>query len=232
MVVENMPVSALVRYNNNAKEHTPEQIAGIAKSIKEFGFRQPIAVDRDNVIVIGHGRLLAAKELGLKEVPVTVIDDLTDDEINALRLVDNRLNESAWDFSALEAELMSIDSIDMTDFGFEPISEEEVENVARQPETPQERAWRERVEEYTPILNRPEYNTPAPPREAPDAWRAGNTAHVEYTRQMPLQATADYRDTGHTDVQGRTVVGEQSLIEAEPERIYRYTCPRCKHRFN
>lgn len=218
MKIEYMPVSRMVRYNNNAKIHTPEQIRAIAKSIERFGFRQPVVVDRNFVIVIGHGRVLAAKELGLREIPVTVADDLTDDEINALRLVDNRLNESVWDFSALESELSSIAGIDMSDFGFEPPSESEIEQVMQQPmtapETAPETVAYDFEEEYT------------------DSPETGVHSPAEPYTGSNLQATNDYRDSGYRDAQGRQVVGERSLIEAEPERAYRFVCPRCKHRFN
>ena len=110
----------LVPYEHNAKMHPDSQVKQIAASIKQFGFRQPIVVDGNNVVVIGHGRLLAAKELGLKEVPVVRADDLTDAQIKALRLADNKTNESAWDFTELEAELDDLKlDFDMAEFGFE-----------------------------------------------------------------------------------------------------------------
>ena len=111
----------LIPYENNAKVHTPEQVKRIANSIKAFGFQQPIVVDKDNTVIIGHGRLFAAKELMLDTVPVVRAEDLTDDQVKALRLADNKLNESPYDFSKLEAELaeLSIDGFDMEQFGFE-----------------------------------------------------------------------------------------------------------------
>ena len=94
----------------------------IANSIREFGFRQPIVVDADNVVVIGHGRLMAAKKLGLESVPVVRADDLTEEQIKALRLADNKTNESDWDFTQLEAELAELElDFDMSDFGFNDI---------------------------------------------------------------------------------------------------------------
>ena len=219
MTIEYMPVSRLVKYNNNAKLHPDEQVAEIAKSIERFGFRQPVVVDRNFVIVIGHGRVAAAKLLGLKEVPVTVADDLTDDEVNALRLVDNKLNQSAWDFSALEAELATITGIDMTDFGFQPISEQEIEYATRQPvqapETAPERARYQDKEEYPQTATDGVERLPDP-----------------YTERTPLQATTDYRGRGDRDDQGREVVGERSLTDADGGIKYRYRCPRCKHLFN
>lgn len=119
--VEWMSPEDLIPYSKNAKIHLPDQVERIANGIKSFGWTQPIVVDKDNVVVIGHGRLLAAKQLLLEKVPVVKRDDLTDDQIKALRLEDNKTNESAWDFSLLEEELaeLAIDGIDMEQFGFE-----------------------------------------------------------------------------------------------------------------
>ena len=110
----------LIPYENNAKIHSPEQVERIANSIREFGFQQPIVVDKDNVVIIGHGRLFAAKELMLDTVPVVKAYGLNDDQVKALRLADNKLNESPYDFGKLEAELaeLSIDGFDMEKFGF------------------------------------------------------------------------------------------------------------------
>lgn len=124
MEVKYVSPGELIPYAKNAKQHPPEQVERIANSIKRFGWQQPIVVDRDNVVIIGHGRLFAAKELMLDSVPVVYADNLTEDEVNALRLADNKTNESAWDFSALEEELAALDiaGIDMTQFGFDDLS--------------------------------------------------------------------------------------------------------------
>ena len=115
-----LPPGDLTPYEKNAKLHPPEQVEHIAKSIREFGFRQPLVIDKDGVIVIGHGRLLAAKRLGLEKVPCVRADDLTEAQIKALRLADNKTNESEWDFSLLEAELDDLKlDFDMADFGFD-----------------------------------------------------------------------------------------------------------------
>lgn len=109
----------LTPYERNAKQHPPEQIEHIANSIREFGFRQPLVIDADNVVVIGHGRLLAAKMLGLDKVPCTRADDLTEAQIKALRLADNKTNESEWDFGTLDGELEGLRlDFDMSQFGF------------------------------------------------------------------------------------------------------------------
>lgn len=128
----------LIPYEMNAKQHPPKQVEHIANSIKAFGWKQPIVVDADNVVIIGHGRLLAAKHLMLDTVPVVYADDLTEEQANALRLADNKTNESEWDFSKLEEELaqLAIDGIDMSDFGFD-VGGGIPENLDAEPETDQ-----------------------------------------------------------------------------------------------
>ena len=96
-------------YSKNAKKHDEKQIKNVAESIKQYGFVQPVVVDKNNVIVIGHCRALAAKKLGIKELPCVCVDDLTPEQVNALRLVDNKSNESDWDFDLLKDELPELD---------------------------------------------------------------------------------------------------------------------------
>ena len=116
----------LIPYPQNAKNHPPQQIEQIANSISRFGWKQPIVVDKDNVVVIGHGRLAAAKQLMLDKVPVVYANDLSEDDIKALRLADNKTNESPWDFAKLEEELAALDiaGIDMEQFGFSDMSDD------------------------------------------------------------------------------------------------------------
>ena len=118
MRITDRAVEEIRPYEKNAKKHPDEQIERIANSIREFGWQQPLVVDKNDVLVIGHGRLLAAKKLGLKTVPVRKAEDLTDEQIRALRLADNKTNESGWDFGILDEELDSIIDFDMTQFGF------------------------------------------------------------------------------------------------------------------
>ena len=110
----------IVPYANNTKKHDETQIKNVAESIKKYGWVQPIVIDNDGTIVIGHCRALAAERLGMEEVPCVVVSDLTEDEINALRIVDNKTNESPWDFDLLSAELPEIDLSDFEfDFGLD-----------------------------------------------------------------------------------------------------------------
>ena len=122
-------IKELKPYKKNAKKHPKEQVERIANSIKEFGFTQPVIIDSNNCVVAGHGRILGAKKAGLKQVPTVMLEDLTEEQIKAYRLVDNKLNESDWDFSLLDEELGILsDDIDMELFGFDTdMSDEKLE---------------------------------------------------------------------------------------------------------
>ena len=102
-------VDKLIPYSKNAKKHDEAQISNVAESIKQFGFVQPVVVDKNGVIVIGHCRTLAAKKLGMKTVPCVMVDELTDEQVRALRIIDNKTNESPWDMELLAEELPDID---------------------------------------------------------------------------------------------------------------------------
>ena len=112
--VEQMPVSELVPYANNVRTHTERQVGEIAASIEQFGFNDPVGVwenpEGELEIVEGHGRVMAAEQLGLEDVPVIRLDHLTDDERRAYAIVHNQATDnSEWDFSVLDAELGSLD---------------------------------------------------------------------------------------------------------------------------
>lgn len=133
--VEYVPTESLKTYVNNAKIHTAEQIEQIKKSIQEFGFNDPIAVWKDNEIIEGHGRLIAALELGIEELPIIRLDNLTDEQRKAYTLVHNKLTMNTdFDFSLLEMELEAITNIDMGDFGFAMDIKEIVNEVQEEPE--------------------------------------------------------------------------------------------------
>lgn len=113
------PIKELKPYKKNAKKHSKEQVEQIANSIKEFGFTQPVIIDKNNSVVAGHGRILGAKKAGLKQVPTVCLEDLTEEQIKAYRLADNKLNESEWDKKTLKQELDELYNVmDMSDFGF------------------------------------------------------------------------------------------------------------------
>ena len=129
--VQQISVSELRPYAKNAKKHPAEQVTNVANSIQRFGWQQPLVIDGDHNVVIGHCRLLAAKQLGHDTVPCVVADSLTAEELRALRVVDNRTNEGGeWDFALLDEELGKILDIDMADFGFDLSFGEEPPEVA------------------------------------------------------------------------------------------------------
>ena len=112
-------VSEITPYANNPRKND-EAVEKVAESIKQFGFKQPIVVDSDGIIIVGHTRYKAALQLGFERVPVLVADDLNAEQAKAYRLADNKTNEFAsWDFDALDLELFDIENIDMSQFGFE-----------------------------------------------------------------------------------------------------------------
>ena len=128
-------VDELVPYENNPRNNK-KAVDKVAKSIEKFGFKVPIVVDENNVIVAGHTRLLASKQLGLESVPVIVAKELTDEQIKAFRLADNKTSEFAeWNEDLLIQELSEIESIDMSIFGFDDI-ENELEEELENDETP------------------------------------------------------------------------------------------------
>lgn len=118
MKIIEIQISELKKYSLNSKRHPQAQIEGIAESIKRFGFTQPIVVDKNNEIIIGHGRLDAAKLAGLAKVPCVILDSLSEQEIKALRLIDNRIAETGWDTDLLGLDLKEI-TFDFAPFNIE-----------------------------------------------------------------------------------------------------------------
>lgn len=125
--VEWKDITGVKPYARNAKKHDETQIANVAESIRQFGWQQPIVCDEKGVIIIGHCRLLAAKKLGLDEVPVKTVTGFTDEQVKKLRALDNKLNESDWDFDLLAEDIGEFDfsGFDI-DWGL-PADEEETE---------------------------------------------------------------------------------------------------------
>ena len=108
----------LIPYEFNNKIHDETQINRIANSIKEFWFTQPIVIDKNNIVIIGHGRLEAAKKLWLEKVPCVITDNLTEAQIKKLRILDNKLNESEYDLANLKLELDSLEDLNFWDLEF------------------------------------------------------------------------------------------------------------------
>ena len=138
-------VSELREYANNPRDNNKKAVDAVAQSIQEFGFRSPILVDENNEIIAGHTRLLASKQLGIEEVPTIVVSDLTEEQITAYRIADNKTNElSQWDDTKLKAELDKIQEIPMDKFGVTLMKE-------------LEQMEKERKERYTKKVDIPQY---------------------------------------------------------------------------
>ena len=129
MNVINKKLNEIKPYDKNPRKND-KAVKYVAQSIKDFGFKVPIIIDKNNIIVCGHTRYKAAKKLKLDTVPCIMADDLTDEQIKAFRLADNKVGEFAeWDFDLLKEEIESLTTIDVSDFGFEidiPKSADEV----------------------------------------------------------------------------------------------------------
>ena len=109
MKIEIADINTIKPYENNPRKLSEKAIETVAMSLKEYGFRQPIVVDKDRIIVVGHTRFRASKKLGFKEVPITIADNLTPEQINAYRIADNRTaQESEWDYKLLQEEFSNL----------------------------------------------------------------------------------------------------------------------------
>jgi len=132
----NIAIADIKPYAKNAKKHPAKQVDKVAASIKRFGFLQPVVLDRENVVIVGHGRLEAAKKLGLTEVPAIRAENLTAAEVKAYRLADNRLNESEWDTDLVLEDLKELDLPlqELTGFEIKELEPQEiVEDEAPEP---------------------------------------------------------------------------------------------------
>ena len=131
MKIEKIPTEKLIPYARNAKKHDAAQVSKLAGSIREFGFNNPVLIDKDNGIIAGHGRVMAAQQLGLADVPCIRLGHLTDNQRKAYILADNRLAEvnSGWDEELLKLEIKDIDwgdikGLSVDDFEFGEIEDE------------------------------------------------------------------------------------------------------------
>ena len=192
-----MDTSELVPYANNAKKHPDYQIEQICNSINQFGFNDPIAVDEDNVIIEGHGRLLAAKRLGIDSVPVIRLDYLDEDAKKAYILAHNKLTmNSGFDIDILNAELESIETLDMSDFGFLDVLDGDVlgdDNTE----------YEEFVDKFKPKLTTDDCYTPDNIYEAVADWVANEYGLDKVNFVRPFYPGGDYE---HFDYESDAVV--------------------------
>ena len=180
MQIKYLKTSSLKPYEKNAKKHDKKQVSNVAESIKQFGFVQPIVVDKNNNIIIGHCRLEAAKKLNLEEVPCVMVDDLTDEEVKKLRLLDNKLNESDWDIDLIAEEILDLDFDDF-DVDWELPEDEETETYEQRMQEFQSRMesgeLSEDDEEYQEFLQK---------------FEEKKTTDDCYTPPLVYEAVADY----------------------------------------
>ena len=192
-------IKDLKPYKKNAKKHNKEQVEWIANSIKEFGFTQPVIVDKNNEVVAGHGRILGAKKAGLKSVPTVCLEELTEEQIKAYRLVDNKLNESEWDNDLLQQSLEEIAEMDMEVFGF-TIDSLADETVEVEPEVP-----------FTEILNE-ENNYIVLKFENKIDWiNAMGVLGVEKVKAYPTKKNGNKKTFGERAGVGRVIDGIKVL---------------------
>lgn len=180
MQIEYLKTSSIKPYEKNAKKHDKKQVRNVAESIKQFGFVQPVVVDKNNNIIIGHCRLEAAKKLNLEEVPCVMVDDLTDEQVKKLRLLDNKLNESEWDIDLIAEEIVDLDFDDF-DVDWELPEDEEMETYEQRMQEFQSRMdsgeLSEDDEEYQEFLQK---------------FEAKKTTDDCYTPPLVYEAVADY----------------------------------------
>lgn len=193
------PIKQLKPYKKNAKKHTKEQVEKIANSIKEFGFTQPVIVDKDNCVVAGHGRILGAKKAGIKEVPTVALENLTEEQIKAYRLVDNKLNESEWDEGLLKDSLEEIFEMDMEMFGFS-MDVLEDETIEVEPEV-----------KFTEILNEENNYIVLKFNNKIDWLNAMGLFGIEKTKAYPTRKEGNKKTFGMRAGVGRVLDGQKAL---------------------
>ena len=193
------PIKELKPYKKNAKKHSKEQVEQIANSIKEFGFTQPVIIDKHNSVVAGHGRILGAKKAGLKQVPTVCLEELTEEQIKAYRLVDNKLNESEWDSDLLKQSLDEIAEMDMEVFGFamDSLADEELEI---EPEVP-----------FTEILNEENNYIVLKFDNKVDWINALGVLGIEKVKAFPTKKNETKKTFGERAGVGRVIDGVKAL---------------------
>lgn len=193
------PIKELKPYKKNAKKHSKEQVEQIANSIKEFGFTQPVIIDKHNSVVAGHGRILGAKKAGLKQVPTVCLEDLTEEQIKAYRLVDNKLNESDWDSDLLKQSLDEIAEMDMEVFGFamDSLADEELEI---EPEVP-----------FTEVLNEENNYIVLKFDNKVDWINALGVLGIEKVKAFPTKKNGNKKTFGERAGVGRVIDGVKAL---------------------
>lgn len=207
-------------YPNNPRRND-NAVDAVAASIAEFGFKQPIVIDSDGVVIAGHTRLKAAKKLGLKEVPCIAADDLTPEQAKAYRLADNKVAELAtWDFETLDSELLDIENIDMSMFGDFRINNIDFENLDKYTDSEDTDEYSEFVDKFKPKKTTDDCFTPPLVYEAVKNW-AINEYDIPDDAEIirPFYPGGDYENYKYPD--GCVVIDNPPFsILAEIKRFY------------
>ena len=219
MKIVNKKLTDIAPYENNPRRNDAA-VEYVANSIREFGFKQPIVIDKDGVIVAGHTRYKAAQKLGLNEVPCILADDLTPEQVKAYRLADNKVAELAsWDFEILESELLDIEDIDMDMFGNWGLEEIDFENLDQYTDEENSEEYGKFIEKFKPKKTTDDCFTPPLVYEAVKNW-AVKEYHLEGLEIIrPFYPGGDYKRHKYPD--GCVVIDNPPFsILAEIKRFY------------
>ena len=192
--LESVPVEALIPYARNARKHSDEQVAQLAASIREFGFNNPVLIDKENGIIAGHGRVLAARKLGLEAVPCLRLDHLTDTQRKAYILADNRLAElgGGWDEEMLKLEVKEIDWAELSQISIDDFKFGELDFEAKQEEEGEANPYTAKVEApiYKPTGEKPELSDLADERKFQELLRQIESSKVSEQEKEFLRTAA------------------------------------------
>lgn len=204
-------IKELKPYKKNAKKHPKEQIERIANSIKEFGFfeHRAVAIDKDDYVVEGHGRILAAKKAGLKQVPTICLDDMTEEQIKAWRLIENKTAESSYDETLINKEIEELlqSDIDMKAFGFS-VDILEDETIEVEPDVP-----------FTEILNEENNYIVLKFNNKIDWLNAMGIFGIEKAKAYPTRKEGNKKSFGMRAGVGRVLDGQKALERVQGNEV-------------
>lgn len=204
-------IRELKPYKKNAKKHPKEQVERIMNSIKQFGFfeHRAVAIDKDDYVVEGHGRILAAKKAGLTQVPTICLDDMTEEQIKAWRLIENKTAESSYDETLINEEISELlkSDIDMEAFGFS-IDVLEDETIEVEPDVP-----------FTEILNEENNYIVLKFNNKIDWLNAMGLFGIEKAKAYPTKKDGNKKSFGMRAGVGRVLDGQKALERVQGNEL-------------
>ena len=204
-------IKELKPYKKNAKKHPKEQVERIANSIKEFGFfeHRAVAIDRDDNVIEGHGRILAARKAGLTQVPTICLDDMTEEQIKAWRLIENKTAESSYDEAMISKEIEELlqSDIDMEAFGFS-VDVLEDETIEVEPDVP-----------FTEILNEENNYIVLKFNNKIDWLNAMGMFGIEKAKAYPTRKEGNKKSFGMRAGVGRVLDGQKALERVQGNEV-------------